>query len=124
MSWYIARRDMPQIDAAQEPALMDWLKQIGVKVIETVLQPDQIRFHQHVNRNRTFTMPQVIYDKPVWVSREGYTLDGNHRACAHRMRGDPVKCHLIDLPFWAALMALDSFEGTYSYGDGQAHASY
>jgi hypothetical protein len=124
MTHFIARREMPQIDEADETALVEWLAWKKVEVTEVVLNPNQLHFHQRVNMNRVRSMPQWVYDKPAWVSEDGYVLDGNHRAHAHKLHGDPMNCLRIDLPFEQAVEVLFSFAGTYTYAQRQHAAAY
>lgn len=124
VSRYVPRSVMPQIDEADLPALCEWVESCGVRVTEVTRSPDQLRFHQRVNLHRVATMPQVVYDKPLLVSRDGYVLDGNHRAVAHKQRNEPARCIELDATFLGAMRLLFSFPRTYTYGDGLTHAAY
>jgi hypothetical protein len=123
-SYYVPRSVMPQIDEADLPALCEWASSRGVGVATVTLTADQLHFHQRVNLHRVATMPQAIYDKPLLISRDGYVLDGNHRAVAHKQRGEPARCIQLDASFLCAMRLLFSFPRTYTYGDGLAHASF
>ena len=123
-SHYVPRSVMPQIDEADLPALISFVTEHGVRVTEVTRSPDQLHFHQRVNLHRVATMPQAVYDKPLLISRDGYVLDGNHRAVAHKQRGEPASAIQLDATFLGAMRLLFSFPKTYTYGDGLAHAAY
>ena len=122
MTNFIARAQMPQIDEADMTALVEWLTWKGIDVVTVERQPDQLRFHQKVSWSRVHRMDAETYAKPIWVSADGYVLDGSHRAWAHKLKGEPIKCLLVALPFFNALEALLSFSGSYTYSDGKPHA--
>lgn len=120
---FVPRRFMPQIDEADETALTEWLAWKGVQVEPVTLDPDALHFAQHVDFDRVRSMPADCYAKPIWVSSDGWVLDGNHRATAHKLKGQPVDALRIDLPFERAVAALFSFAGAYDYAQHQAHAA-
>jgi hypothetical protein len=121
MHWqYVPRPFMPQVDEADETALVEWLAFRGIKVSETTIEAEQLEFHQHVDFNRVETMPADVYAKPIWVAQDGSVLDGNHRATAHKLKGDPVKALRVELPFEQAVAAIFSFAGTYDLAQHSA----
>ena len=122
MSKYIPRAMMPQIDAADSTALVEWLTWEGVDVVSVMREPDSLRFHQKVDWDRVHSMDPETYSKPIWISSDGYVLDGNHRAWAHKLNGEKVWCLVICQPFHKSIDLLFTFAGTYTYGDGKQHA--
>jgi hypothetical protein len=115
---------MPQIDEASMTALVEWLAWKSVPVADVERSADQLRFRQHVDFNRVRTMPQEVFDKPIWVSEDGSVLDGNHRAWAHKLANKPAHCLQVQLPFNQAVAALFSFAGTYDYAQRRPHAAF
>jgi hypothetical protein len=115
---------MPQVDEADQTALVEWLAWKGIRVAQVTRSPDQLRFRQHVDFDRVRRMPDEVFRKPIWVAADGSVLDGNHRAWAHRLRSQPAECLMIDLPFRAAIGALFSFAGTYDYAQRSAHRAF
>jgi hypothetical protein len=122
--FYVPRSVMPQVDEADMPALLRWVSVHGCSVTEVVRSADQLRFHQRVEMSRVVSMPSEVYEKPLLISRDGYVLDGNHRATAHKLKGEPADCMMIDADFQRAMQLLFSFAKTYTYGDGKTHAAY
>jgi hypothetical protein len=119
--FYIPRPVMPQVDEADQSALFDFIKNGGVDVVELVVPVEQLFFHQRVDMKLVADLPPEAYNKPVLTSRDGFVLDGNHRAVAHKLRGDPVPCNQIEADFEDAMRLLFAFPKTYVYGDGQFH---
>ena len=124
MHWrYVPRPFMPQVDEADQQALIEWLTFKGVEVTQVTVQPDRLQFAQHVDFNKVEAMSDDVYAKPIWVSRDGFVLDGNHRATAHKLRGDAVEALQVELDFEEAIGAIFSFAGTYDYAQRRSHAA-
>jgi hypothetical protein len=118
MPWHkVPRPFMPQIDDEDHPALLEFLKVKGVPHKQVWLDPGDLHFDQKVSMDLVHEMPPNVYAQPIWVSNEPTVLDGNHRATAHRERGDTVEAVQIDLPFEKAIEVLFSFNGTYDYAE-------
>lgn len=115
--FYIPRPLMPQIEEADLTAFVQWAAWEGVAVLEVEREADALRFHQRVNMARVRTMPPDLMAKPLLISRDGYVLDGNHRAAAHKLAGSPAPCLEVQADFQDAMRLLFSFAGTT---DGQA----
>lgn len=114
---FVPRPDMPQIGPDDGPALIEWLAWLGVAVDDVWLDPSRLHFRQHVSAERIAAMPAWAYESPIWISAEGDVLDGNHRAMAHKQRGELCRCLRLPVPFARALRLLFTFAGTT---DGQA----
>jgi hypothetical protein len=122
---FVPRRFMPQVDEADMSALVEWLSWNKIEISEATRTADQLSFRQHVNFDRVRSMPDDVFNKPIFISNDGVVLDGNHRAWAHKLANKPAQCLVIDLPFAQAIKALFSFAGTYDYAQrGHALSSY
>jgi hypothetical protein len=108
---------MPQVDIDDYPALLTWALWQSISYSDETRDPHTLKAHQRVNWQRVATMPDEIYKRPILISADGFILDGNHRAAAHRQRGEPVSCIVLGVPFFHALGVLYSFAGTT---EGQA----
>src|SRR5690348_16963220 len=119
---YVPRRDMPQIDKRDMPALLGFLQTIGVKVTRVTADPASLTFRQHVNAKLVASVSGVAseYGRPILTSSDGSILDGDHRAMAHLRRSEPVQCLQLGLPFAKAVRALFRFPRTYDYAKRDA----
>lgn len=106
---FVPRPQMPQIGRNDAPRLLAWLASMNCPAERVQLPATRLHFRQHVSRERIANMPAWAYASPIWVSREGDVLDGNHRAAAHQQRGDPVDCYRLPVPFAEALRLLFTF---------------
>lgn len=108
----VPRPLMPQVDEADYPALFQWAAWQGVAVREETIPAAHLKHHQAVNMRRVRTMPPDLLAKPLLVDRDGYVLDGNHRAAAHLLAGTPAPCCVFDAAFEEAIAVLETFAGT------------
>ncbi len=116
--FYIPRPVMPQVDEADQPALIDFIKGQGVKVVHKVVGPDEIKPHQRIEMVHVKEMPKGVLSKPILGSIEPFILDGNHRWMDHKLVGSKMKLIQIMLSFDEAIGLLFKFPKTYSLGVG------
>lgn len=124
MPHYVPRPIMPQVDEADMPALIEFLKAKGIVIREDEFDPHACKTEQRVDlaKVKGLTADNPIMLKPILVSMEPTVLDGNHRLAAHKIFGTKVKAIVLELAFEAAIAAIFEFPKTYAYGDGQPHA--
>jgi hypothetical protein len=120
--FYVPRQDMPQIDEGDLIPLIVHLTKKRVNVRNALVPPDDLLFHQHVFESRIPASTSPDMERPLLVSGDGYVLDGNHRAVAHKRLGTRPPCLIIDADFTEAMALLFSFPRTYTYGEGTANA--
>ena len=117
--FYVPRQNMPQVDAEDMLALLSHLARNRVPTKVMVASPDNLLFHQHVFEQ---FIPSFDNDKqmnkPLLISKDGYVLDGNHRAAAHKRYGTRPAVIVIPRDFTESMKLLFSFPGTYTYGEG------
>lgn len=118
--FYVPRQDMPQIDLGDYIALFSHLARRGIRISTAVADPDMLIFHQHVFPQFVPPRGSIDLDKPLLVSAEGYVLDGNHRAAAHKRDGTSPVVIIIPRDFKDSMKALFSFPKTYTYGESNA----
>ena len=118
--FYVPRQNMPQVDEGDYIALLVHLARKGAAPEVLVASPDDLLFHQRVFEQfiPAFESPEMA--KPLLVSREGYVLDGNHRAAAHKRYGTKPVVIVIHANFTEAMKLLFSFPRTYTYGEANA----
>jgi len=120
----IARGLMPQVDEADLPGLVEFLRERGIKVwTEACINPRLVRGVQKVNRKKVHALPlDVSLNKPVLVARDRKIIDGNHRWMKLVHRKMPcMKTHVVDLPFDEAIKNVFEYPKTYYYDDGKYH---
>lgn len=110
--FYVPRMVMPQVHHHDYTALFEWAAFKGIEVSTVERSTDELKFRQHVDVKTLHVSPKN-YDKPILISSDGFVLDGNHRATAHKLKGDPVTCIMFDADFESAMKLLFSFAGTY-----------
>lgn len=115
--FYVPRTRMPQIDESDLVDLLAFLARHSVHVSIAVVEPNDLRFHQRVFENRVPPLGDDLLDKPLLVSSEGYVLDGNHRATAHKRYGTRPVCFILHKDFLDSMALLFQFPKTYSYGE-------
>lgn len=120
--FYVPRRDMPQIDEGDLLALITHLTRKKVHVVSELVDPNRLFFHQHVDETRIPPLGSPDLDKPLLVSSEGYVLDGNHRATAHKRYGTRPVVLRLHADFTDSMKLLFSFPKTYTYGEGTQNA--
>lgn len=116
--FYVPRQDMPQVDEVDYIPLLVHLAKKRANVEVLTASPDSLLFHQHVYEQYIPALGSPDMDKPLLISKEGYVLDGNHRAAAHKRYGTQPVVIVIHRDFTDALRLLFSFPKTYTYGEG------
>jgi hypothetical protein len=121
----IARGYMPQVDAADIPALLDFLQSRGVSYEVTRVYAPTLRARQRVIVSKVrgivrSTEPE-LFNKPVLVGADLIVLDGNHRAAAARIKRTLIAAVIFDRSFRAMVELIFEFPRTYAYGDGKFH---
>lgn len=116
-AFYVPRPVMPQIDPDKLTSLIEFCSERGIAVIEVTHDPADLHFHQRVNMARVESMPDDAYNSRILISSDGYVIDGNHRATAHKLRNEPAPCLQIEADFEVAMTLIFEFPDTY---DGDA----
>lgn len=120
--FYVPRQNMPQVDEGDLLPLLCHLAKSHVQVITELVAPNELLFHQHVFEDRIPAPDSPDMHKPLLVSLEGYVLDGNHRAAAHKRYGTRPVIFRLTTDFKDSLRAIFSFPKTYTYGEGTTNA--
>lgn len=121
MPFYVPRPEMPQIDEKDYPEFFEFVESQGWSYHKESCDPHTLYFHQRVVWNSKTRINSEVLAKPILVSRDGYVLDGNHRATAHLQLDTDVPAIILNLDFESAIKLMFSFPKTYSYGDGKKH---
>jgi hypothetical protein len=82
----ISRSDMPQIDRANREDFIKWLELRGVKVRNIRIPARSLKLAQgEYNRDKVGSIIDSGHagEDPIFVSKDGYVVDGNHRLIAH-----------------------------------------
>lgn len=117
--FYVPRQDMPQVDEGDYVPLLCHLARARANVEVLTADPNDLLFHQHVIEARIPARGDCAQlNKPLLISKEGYVLDGNHRAAAHKRYGSRPVVIVIHRDFTDAMKLLFSFPHTYTYGEG------
>lgn len=119
--FYVPRAVMPQVDETDLGELLAFIRERGIAVIETMISPELLRFHQQVDMKKVHAMDADVLAKPLLVSLDDYVLDGNHRAAGHKIQGTSAVCLQIMAEFEDAMAVIYAFPKTYEYGDGKFH---
>lgn len=119
--FYVPRPVMPQVDEAAYPDLFRFATAQGVVVRFVRRDAKALQLHQRIDWAHVHALDPATLAKPILVSADGFVLDGNHRAAAHRLAGAPIECIELQLEFEAAVAFLFRFPGVYAYGDGAVH---
>lgn len=109
------RTEMPQVDEKDLLQLVIFLAEHSVSTEAKVMPVDRLVFHQRVYPNRIPPPASADMHKPLLVAADGYILDGNHRAAAHRRDGTSPVVFKLGLPFHEAIALLFKFPATYRY---------
>lgn len=81
----IPRHSMPQIDKAHRPAFIDWIKSQGIKVRDIRVPARSLKMVQgEYDRDKAGSIIDSgnIGVDPIFISSDGYVVDGNHRLIA------------------------------------------
>lgn len=113
------RDAMPQVGEGDLLALLVHLARHGVETETCRMPVDQLVFHQRVYEDRIPARRSADMNKPLLVASDGYILDGNHRAAAHRRYGTTPVVFQLDCPFIEAIKAIFTFPRTYTYGESK-----
>ena len=82
----ISRPSMPQIDGKHREDFVEWIKSQGVKVRDVRVPAKSLKLaHGEYNPDK---VGEIIAsgstgNAPIFVSKDGYVVDGNHRLIAH-----------------------------------------
>lgn len=82
----IPRSSMPQIDGKHREDFVDWIKSQGVKVRDVRVPAKSLKLAQgEYNRDKVgeIVASGSTGNAPIFVSKDGYVVDGNHRLIAH-----------------------------------------
>lgn len=84
----ISRECMPQIDFKVRDEFINFLKSKGIIVRNIRVPAKSLKMAQgEYNRDKTGDMISnsvvITNDRPIFISKDGYILDGNHRFIAH-----------------------------------------
>ena len=112
--YFIRRAAMPQVDAADYPAMVATAFNQGHAPAFDVVDPRNIRSHQYVNHARAAALPEVALLKPAIVSADGYVVDGNHRHWAAEQRGHLLPVIRLGMDFLTAVAWLESLPFVYT----------
>lgn len=112
----VPRPIMPQVDEADFEPLFAYLAHYGVEVRRDKVRPDDLCFRQDIDPAHVHEMPPGVMAKPILVSREGCVIDGNHRACRHRIEGSEAPAIRVMATFEEAFDLICAFERTYTLG--------
>jgi len=116
----IPRDEMPQIDADDVQAFVQWVQDLGVGVDKGWCPASRLRATQsEINVDKVRTMlsdPKIgiVMQEPYLVSKEGYLLDGHHRWMALLTRDSQARVPVIkfDLPVREILDIANGYKGT------------
>lgn len=120
--FYVPRRDMPQVDEGDMLDLISYITKQKCHIVTELVGPDRLLFHQRVDESCVPPIDSPLMNKPLLVSAEGYVLDGNHRATAHKRYGTRPVVLRLHADFTDAMRLLFSFPKTYTYGESNASA--
>lgn len=115
---------MPQVDEADIPALVMFLRGRGIRVTYHAVAPNGLRMVQRVVFGKVRAIVRAereLLNKPVLVAVDRIVLDGNHRVAAARIRRVAVPIILVNRRFAEVVEDIFAFPKTYAYGDGQFH---
>jgi hypothetical protein len=112
----IPRERMPQIDEADLLSFVDFAIKRGFVMRRGFIDPRRVRGRQKVR-----SIPDALLSKPVLISSEPMTLDGNHRWMRHVLAKTEMPFIQVCADFSSALILMFAFPKTYSYGDGNFH---
>lgn len=82
----ISRNAMPQIDTKFREDFINWMKGQGVKVRDIRVPAKSLKMVQgEYNRDKVGAIMASgsVEGPPIFVSKDGYVIDGNHRLIAH-----------------------------------------
>ena len=113
--FFIPRGEMPQIDEGDLIDLLVHLTENGAAVTTVSEPPSNLIFHQRITEGCVPPADSPLLHKPLLISRDGFVLDGNHRAIAHKRYGTDAVCLKIDADFGIAMALLFAFPKTYTY---------
>lgn len=82
----VSRSSMPQIDAKVREEFIEFMKAQGVKVRNVRVPAKSLKLVQgEYNRDKVGAIIDSgnIGGAPIFISKDGYVIDGNHRLIAH-----------------------------------------
>ena len=97
----IPRDEMPQIDAGDVQAFVQWVQDLGVGVDKGWCPASRLRATQsEINVDKVRTMlsdPKIgiVMQEPYLVSKAGYLLDGHHRWMALLTQDENARMPII-----------------------------
>lgn len=113
----IPRSSMPQIDSDLVPDFMEYLEDNEVELSFTKIRAHQLSLTQsEVNKMKVWKLMKIARKKKlnrIFVSRDGYVLDGSHRmvAALNVDRNYPVSVILVNLPILKLVKLAKRFNG-------------
>lgn len=110
----VPRNRMPQIDGDEYPGMLVFLGSTGIAFSAGYIDPETCHSHQLVDVARANGMPLKFLERPVLLSKDLCVLDGNHRWYRHLIgKISDMPFIRIELPFFQAVEALETFPKTY-----------
>jgi hypothetical protein len=82
----ISRNSMPQIDRTYRENFVEWIKSQGVKVRTIRVPARSLQLAQgEYNRDKVGSIIDSgnTEGDPIFISKDGFVVDGNHRLIAH-----------------------------------------
>lgn len=82
----ISRNQMPQIDGRHRDDFINWLRSQGIVVRDIRVPAKSLKLAQgEYNRDKVgeIVASGSAGDNPIFISKDGYVVDGNHRLIAH-----------------------------------------
>lgn len=82
----ISRSEMPQIDGKFREDFINWIRGQGLRVRDIRIPAKSIKLVQgEYNRDKVGAIIDSgnTEGSPIFVSKDGYVIDGNHRLIAH-----------------------------------------
>lgn len=114
LPFYVPRPVMPQIDEADFMDFIEFANERGITVAVNYLTPEHLHPHQRIDRIHAERMPPEVRAKTIFVSRDWYILDGNHRWALHLAEHSKIAIFQVDLPFEEAVSLMFEFPKTYA----------
>lgn len=119
LPFYVPRPVMPQINEEDYYDFIAFANEKGAEIKVNYIDPKQAKPHQRIDRIHAAKMPPEVRRKTIFVSRDWYILDGNHRWKLHALERSKIAVYQIDLPFEEAIGLMFAFPKTYALAYAQ-----
>jgi hypothetical protein len=111
----IARGHMPQIEYKNQADFVGFLKNKGYKVEKKRINPKKLRASQkNFNQEKIVGLMGKDLDKPIFVSKDNYVLDGHHRWLAAWNNGDDIVGLVIDANAMEVIELMREYPKSYT----------